>query len=161
MISDIYYQMFDHHICLLICSRTWPNPAQLHNCVCISLWDIKVNNYLFRPDFKYIVRNWDTAQSCGPILKRLIEPCCQIPLIKMGTMPQLPNVYHQTFAWSAKKDCYIAGALFSTLPDDTSEILQEKAFCQAYILPAHNPITLLMHSWPVICSRLSSQKVQG
>lgn len=74
----------------------------------------------------------------------------------MCTMPQFPNVYQQTFACSTKKDCNIAGALFSTFLDDASEILQGKAFCQAYILPTHNPITQLMHSWPVICSHLSA-----
>lgn len=75
-------------------------------------------------------------------------------------MAQFPNVYHQTFALSTMRDCYIVVALVSTLPDDTSEILQDKAFCQAYIVAAHNTITLLMHSWPAICSHLTSVKVQ-
>lgn len=48
------------------------------------------------------------------------------PLIKMSTV-QFPNGHYQTFARSTKKDCYIAGALFSTLPDDTSENVQEKS----------------------------------
>lgn len=56
-------------------------------------------------------------------------------------------------------DCFTAGVLFSTLKNETSEIHQEKSFCQSYIFPAHEPVTLIMHL--LVCYLFSFVTTEG